>query len=73
MTIAPVILVAVPVDARGHYTVHNLPAGDYRAAFVAELDQGEWFDPDLLGSLLPTGTAVTVSGTEPRTVDLVHR
>jgi hypothetical protein len=59
----------VRTDAEGRYVVRNLPPGDYRIAVIADLEQGEWFDPDVLARL--GGTTVTVAGVEKRTQDLV--
>lgn len=63
----------VRTDAQGRYTVRNLPPGEYRAAVVLDLEPGEWFDPDVLQSVLPASTAVTIAGTEAKTVDLILR
>lgn len=66
-------VVAVAPDVQGHYSIRNLPPGQYRAAIALDLEQGEWFDPDVLQSLLPSAVAVTISGTETKTLDLLLR
>jgi protocatechuate 3,4-dioxygenase beta subunit len=66
-------VVALAPDARGRYSIRNLPPGDYRAAVALDLEQGEWFDPDVLQSLLPTAVALTITGVEAKTLDLVLR
>ena len=59
----------VRTDAEGRYVVRNLPPGEYRIAVTTALEQGEWFDPDILARL--PGTTVTVAGVEKQTRDLV--
>jgi protocatechuate 3,4-dioxygenase beta subunit len=56
-------------DAEGRYVVRNLPPGEYRVAITTELEQGEWFDPDVLAHL--PGTTFTVTGVEKQTHDVV--
>ena len=62
-------IVPVRADAEGRYVVRNLPPGEYRLAVTTELEQGEWFDPDVLARL--AGPTVTVAGVEKQTQDLV--
>jgi hypothetical protein len=66
-------VVATVLDSRGHYEVRNLPPGEYRAAIVLDLEQGEWFDPDVLQSFQATAVPFTIAGTESKTVDVVLR
>lgn len=66
-------IVAVKPNTRGAWTIRNLPPGDYRAVASLDVDQNEWFDPDTLQRLLPSAAAVTISGTDPRTLDLIIR
>ena len=63
----------VRVDARGRYTIRNLPPGEYRVALAVDLEPGEWFDPDILQGLLATASPVTISGNEAKTLDLILR
>lgn len=65
-------IAAIRPGRDGQWSVRNLPPGDYRVA-VADLDQGEWFDPAVLERLLPAATPVRVTGPEKYTVDLVVR
>jgi hypothetical protein len=65
-------VVAVHRDRAGRYTIRNLPPGDYRIT-VADLDQGEWFDPDVLERLLSSATPLTIAGFEKKTLDLTWR
>ena len=64
-------IAVVRSDAAGRYAVRNLPPGEYRVAVTTELEQGEWFDPDVLTSL--PGITVTIAGAEKQTQDLVIR
>ena len=63
-------IAAVHPDGEGHYTIRNLPPGDYRVLVTRDIDEGEWFDPSVLERLLPSGTAVTIAGVEKLTVNL---
>jgi carboxypeptidase family protein len=63
---------AVRPDAQGRYSIRNLPPGDYRVV-SAELDQGDWFDPAVLERLLPSAAAITLTGIEKKTHDIVVR
>jgi hypothetical protein len=60
-------------DAQGRYVIRNLPPGDYRLIAIADLDQGEWFDPSVLERLLPTAMAVTLTTGEKKAHDLTVR
>lgn len=62
-------IAAVRTDAEGRYVVRNLPPGEYRIAVTTDLEQGEWFDPEVLARL--AGTTVRVAGVEKKTQDLV--
>jgi Carboxypeptidase regulatory-like domain len=57
----------------GRYSIRNLPPGDYRILATADLEQGEWFDPAVLERLLPSAPAITVTGAEKKTQDIVIR
>jgi hypothetical protein len=45
----------------GSFVFRNLPPGDYRLAAVAEVQQGEWFDPDFLNTLVDASIKVTLA------------
>jgi hypothetical protein len=49
--------VAVEADARGRFTIKNLPAGSYRLAVVAEFDSLAGVYPAFIRQILPTATA----------------
>jgi protocatechuate 3,4-dioxygenase beta subunit len=66
-------VVGVAPDISGRYSIRNLPPGEYRAAVALDLEQGEWFDPDVLDALVPGAVSFTISGTEARTLDLILR
>jgi protocatechuate 3,4-dioxygenase beta subunit len=66
-------VVGITTDARGRYTVRNLPPGDYRAVVAPDLEQWEWYDPDMLQRLLPAAVPFTIAGVEAKTLDLVVR
>jgi hypothetical protein len=63
----------VRTDAQGRYTIRNLPPGEYRAAVALDLDQGEWFDPDVLQGFLTSAEPVTITGVEDKALDLILR
>jgi hypothetical protein len=48
----------------------NVPAGDYFIVAVADIEQGEWNDPDVLGLLRDRATRVTIADGERTTIDL---
>ena len=52
---------AVRPDSDGAFAVTGLPAGDYLIAALTDLEEGEWFDPALLESLVPAGIRVRVA------------
>ena len=60
-------------DAQGRYSIRNLPPGEYRIVATADLEHGEWFDPTVLERLLPSAAAITFTGVEKKTHDLVIR
>ncbi len=66
-------VVAVAPGQNGRYSIRNLPPGEYRAAVAMDLEQGEWFDPDVLQRLLPDAFPFTIAGAEAKTLDLILR
>ena len=59
-------------DPDGRYTIRNLPSGEYFAV-SADLEQGEWFDPQVLDGLATGATRVTLGEYERRKHDLIVR
>jgi hypothetical protein len=57
-------------DASGSYRVRNLPAGEYLIVAVADVEQGEWFDPAYLEQARGGATRVTISEGAKKTLDL---
>jgi hypothetical protein len=55
----------VGVDAEGAFVVRDLPPGDYFVAAVdrrrASEDNGEWMNPELLDSLTPGASRITLA------------
>jgi hypothetical protein len=60
---------AVRPNASDVYTV-NVPAGDYFIAALADIEPGEWNDPDVLATLRDRATRITVADGERKTMDL---
>jgi hypothetical protein len=62
---------AVPSTADGRFLFRMVAPGEYWLAAVADVDDGEWYDPVLLERLL-TGPAVktTISEGEKKTLDV---
>jgi protocatechuate 3,4-dioxygenase beta subunit len=56
-------------DVSDVYTV-NVPAGDYFIAAAADIEPGDWNDPDVLASLRDRATRVTIGDGERKTMDL---
>jgi protocatechuate 3,4-dioxygenase beta subunit len=52
---------AVRAGSEGRYVFRNIPPGDYRLAVVAEVEPGQWFNPEFLRGL---SGSVTVTITE---------
>jgi hypothetical protein len=50
---------AIRLAATGHYSVRNLPPGDYFVVVDDDVEPGEWFDPGYLGRM--AGRAVRVA------------
>ena len=61
---------AVRPDQDGRFKVRNLPPGDYLAAAVEYLPQGDWGDPEVLERLKDRATAVTLDEGSSRVVEL---
>jgi hypothetical protein len=58
------------VGSDGAYLFRSVPAGTYLLALTDEVENGEWFDPEVLQRLIPSAVRVTVRGREPIVKDL---
>ena len=54
----------------GHYAVANLPAGGYRLVAVDDLEDGQWFDPEVLKQLAGAALPLTIGDGENKVQDL---
>jgi hypothetical protein len=54
----------------GQFLVRNLPAGDYHLAALTDVEDGQWFDPALLASLVPSSIRLTLTEGERRLQDI---
>jgi hypothetical protein len=54
----------------GRFRVANLPPGDYFIAAVTDVEQGEWFDPSFLASLVSASTKITLAEGEKKVQNL---
>lgn len=61
---------AVRPNSEGQFSVKNLPPGEYFVAAVADVEQGEWFDPRFLEQLLPVATRITLADGERKAQDV---
>jgi protocatechuate 3,4-dioxygenase beta subunit len=56
-------------DVNNTYTI-RVPAGDYYAVALADIEPGEWNDPDFLSQLRERATRVSIADGEHKTIDL---
>jgi hypothetical protein len=63
-------IVTARTEASGAYRIAAIPAGDYLAAAVDDVEQGEWFDPAFLERLRERATTLKIGEGEERTMDL---
>lgn len=61
---------AVRPDKDGIYTIRGLPPGEYLLRAVDDVDQGEWYDPELLATLRTGATRVTLQEGDTKSLDL---
>ena len=61
---------AARTDARGRYSIRNLPPGDYFVMQTDDLDQGEWFDPAVLERLIGDAARVALAEYEQKVHDI---
>jgi hypothetical protein len=64
------LIQAVRPDKDGFYSVRGLPPGEYLLQAVDDVDQGEWYDPELLQTLRAGATRVLLQEGDTKSVDL---
>ena len=64
---------AVRPDQNGRYSVPDVPAGDYLITAVADIEPGDWFNPDVLARLAPTAAPVRIRRGDQLEIDLETR
>jgi hypothetical protein len=64
---------SVLAGADGSFAIAGLLPGRYLACAIDELNEGDWFDPDVLRSLKPDAAAIDVAGGESQTLTLTVR
>ena len=58
-------------DRAGSFSLKGLPAGDYFVAAVAQIQEGQWHDPEFLEGLRPRARRITIADAESKQIDLV--
>jgi hypothetical protein len=66
-------IAAVKPNGQGQFAIRNLPSGEYRVIASVDIQQNEWFDPDVLQGLLSKAGPLTIAGVEAKTLELVLR
>jgi len=66
-------IAGVRPDADGRFTIRNLPPGTYLAVASADVDDREWFDPEILQRLAPLATKLSLAEGERKTLDVTVR
>jgi len=56
--------------ADGHFSIKDLPAGEYLLAAVTDVEPMEWLDPNFLSQLVPAATKLTLHDGEKITQSL---
>ena len=64
---------AVRPDQTGRYSLPDIPAGDYLITAIADIDPGDWFNPDVLARLAPTAAPVSIRRGDTLEIDLETR
>jgi hypothetical protein len=54
----------------GRFSLANLPAGGYRLVAVDDLEDGQWFDPEILKQLATAALPLTIADGENKVQDL---
>lgn len=60
-------------DQNGRYVFPDVPAGDYLITAVADIEPGDWFNPDVLARLAPTAAPVRIRRADALEIDLETR
>jgi hypothetical protein len=61
---------AVRPDADGHFSMPDLPPGDYLLGVVTDVEPEDWQNPALLEQMAPTSVNVTIAEGEKKVQDL---
>jgi hypothetical protein len=61
---------AVRPGADGHFSMTDLPPGEYLLGVVTDIDPEDWQNPALLNQLVPTSVKVTIGEGEKKVQDL---
>ena len=61
---------AIRPGADGRFIVRNLPAGDYLIAAVADIEDGEWYDPTVLQQLAGASMKLGIGEGEKKIQDI---
>jgi hypothetical protein len=57
-------------DTDGTYSFRNLPPGEYLIVALTDVEDGAWFDPAFLDSLIPSAVRITLVAGETKTQDV---
>jgi hypothetical protein len=61
---------AVRPGVDGHYSIADLPPGDYLLGVMTDIDPDDWQNPALLDQLVPASVKVTIGEGEKKVQDL---
>ncbi len=61
---------AVRPDADGHYSIKDLPPGEYKISAVTDVDQDDWQDPGFLDKLIGTAISIAIADGEKKVQSL---
>jgi hypothetical protein len=64
---------AVRPGADGHYSMQDLPPGEYLLSIVTDIDPEDWQNPAVLDRLVPTSVKVAIGEGEKKVQDLLLR
>jgi protocatechuate 3,4-dioxygenase beta subunit len=64
---------AVRPDQNGRYSLPDVPSGDYLITATADIEPGDWFNPDTLARLAPTAAPVRIRRGDTLEIDLETR